>query len=129
MIVDSSAILAILLLEPESRTFAELLAGTADLRMSAATYVELVNVCDRRAGLDAVAGAERFIERARIELAPFTVEQARWARHARLTYGAGRHPANLNFGDCFAYALAKETGEPLLYKGNDFAHTDIAAAV
>lgn len=128
MIVDSSAILAVLLFEPEAAAFADLLARTDNLRMSTATYVELVNACDRRVGPEAVADAEHLIERAQIELVAFTVEQAQWARHARLTYGIGRHPAKLNFGDCFAYALAKATGEPLLFKGNDFIHTDISAA-
>ena len=121
--------MVVLLVEPEAKTFARLLERAAKSRMSTASYVELVNVCDRRIGIDAVAMADRLIERARIELIPFTVEQARWARHARLTYGIGRHPANLNFGDCFSYALAKSTGEPLLYKGNDFAHTDIVPAI
>lgn len=129
MIVDSSAVMAVLLVEPEAKTFARLLERAAESRMSTASYVELVNVCDRRIGIDAVAMADRLIERARIELIPFTVEQAHWARHARLTYSIGRHPANLNFGDCFSYALAKSTGEPLLYKGNDFAHTDIVPVI
>ncbi len=129
MIVDSSAILAVLLDEPEAAAFSELLTRTDDLRMSTATYVEVINVCDRRMGAEAVADADRLIERTQIELVAFTVEQAQWARHARLTYGVGRHRANLNFGDCFAYALAKATGEPLLFKGDDFSHTDIVAAM
>ncbi len=73
--------------------------------------------------------AERLMERAMIELVPFTAEQAKWARHARLTYGIGRHPAGLNFGDCFAYALAKESSAPLLYTGSDFSQTDVRAAL
>lgn len=129
MIVDSSALLAILLVEPDAGTYAERLAGPARARISTATYVELINVCDRRVGRDAVAEAERLIESAMIELVPFTIEQAQWARHARLTYGVGRHEAALNFGDCFTYALAKETGEPLLFKGSDFAYTDLTAAL
>lgn len=127
MIVDSSAILTVLLGEPEAAAFAELLARS-DLRISAATYVEIVNVCDRRIGSDAVAKAEQLIERAQMEIVPFTVEQAHWARHARLTYGIGRHPAKLNFGDCFVYALAKTKGEPLLFKGDDFSQTDVIPA-
>ena len=129
MIIDTSAILAVLLEEPEAAAFTELLVRTTELRMSTATYVEIINVCDRRLGPDAVAKAEQLIERTHIEIVAFTLEQAQWARHARLTYGIGRHPAKLNFGDCFAYALSKATGEPLLYKGDDFARTDIAAAV
>jgi ribonuclease VapC len=128
MIIDTSVMLAVLLEEPEAAAFTELLVRTADLRMSTATYVELVNACDRRVGPEAVAKAEQLIERTQIELVAFTVEQAQWARHARLTYGIGRHPAKLNFGDCFAYALAKTTGEQLLFKGDDFSQTDIAAA-
>ena len=129
MIVDSSAIIAILMREPEAETFEPALDAAPRRAMSLATYVELVNVIDRKVGEDLLATAEELLAIAKIELVPFTLEQARWARHARLTYGTGRHPANLNFGDCFVYALAKETGEPLLYKGNDFIHTDIAAAV
>jgi ribonuclease VapC len=127
--VDSSALMAILLAEPEAQTIADLLARTDTLRMSAATYVEVIHVCDRRIGSEAVAVADRLIDRARIEIVPFTLEQAQWARHARLTYGVGRHPAGLNFGDCFAYALAKSTGEPLLFKGNDFSKTDVTSAI
>lgn len=129
MIVDSSAILTVLLSEPEAPAFADVLARSADLRMSTATYVEIVNVCDRRVGPDAVAKAEQLIARAQIELVPFTIEQAQWARHARLTYGIGHHPAKLNFGDCFAYALAKASGESLLFKGDDFSQTDVVAAL
>ena len=121
--------LAILLVESDARTYAEHLERADRARISTASYVELINVCDRRVGIDAVAAADRLIERAEIELIPFTIEQARWARHARLNFGVGRHPANLNFGDCFAYALVKATGEPLLFKGNDFARTDIASAI
>lgn len=128
MIVDTSAILAVLLVEPEAASFADVMERTAALRMSTATYVELINVCDRRIGPDGMAKADQLIARAQIELIPFTIEHAQWARHARLTYGTGRHPASLNFGDCFAYALAKATGEPLLYKGDDFAQTDIEKA-
>lgn len=129
MIVDSSAVLAVLLVEDDARWFADRLSETPSLRMSAATYIELVTVCDRRIGREAVADVDEIIGKARMELVPFTIEQMQWAKHARLTYGVGRHPANLNFGDCFAYALAKQTGEPLLFKGNDFARTDVVAAI
>jgi ribonuclease VapC len=129
VIVDTSAVMAILLVERDARTFADALAEALRPRMSAATYVELVNVCDRRLGSAAIPTADELIKRARLEIEPFTVEQAQWARHARLTYGVGRHRANLNFGDCFVYALAKSTGEPLLFKGDDFVHTDIVSAI
>ena len=128
MIVDSSAIVAILMREPDAERFEIALDTASRAIMSAATYVELVNAIDRKVGSDLLALADDLLSVAKIELVPFTVEQARWARHARLTYGAGRHPANLNFGDCFAYALAKATGEPLLYKGDDFSCTDVTTA-
>lgn len=128
MIVDSSAILAILLREPDAERFERALDASARNAMSTATYVELVNVIDRRVGAELLAAAEELLVIAQIELIPFTVEQAQWARHARLTYGIGRHPARLNFGDCFAYALAKTTAEPLLFKGDDFTQTDVEVA-
>ena len=117
-----------LLEELDGDAFSELLVRASNLRMSTATYVELINVCDRRVGPEAVADADQLIEQTQIELIPFTIEQAQWARHARLTYGIGHHPARLNFGDCFSYALAKLTGEPLLFKGDDFSQTDVEAA-
>ena len=129
MIVDSSAVLAILLREADAERFELALAAAQRNAMSTATYVELVNVIDRRVGERQIATAEQLLAVAKIELVPFTAEQAQWARHARLTYGAGRHPAGLNFGDCFAYALAKSTGEPLLFKGNDFSKTDVTSAI
>lgn len=128
MIIDSSAVVAVLRREPEAEEFARLIAGATNPRMSTATYVELVNVIDRRLGDEALAIFDRFIEAAEIELVAFTPEQAQWARQARLTFGVGRHKAALNFGDCFAYALAKETGEALLFKGGDFAETDVTPA-
>ena len=129
MIVDSSAIIAVLRREPEARRFAELILDATTVRLSTGTYVELINVVDRRIGGEALPILDEFIDKARIRLEPFTVEQARWARHARVTFGIGRHVAALNYGDCFAYALAKATGEPLLFKGDDFARTDIQSAL
>jgi ribonuclease VapC len=129
MIVDTSAIVSILIREPDSARFELALDAAPRNAMSAATYVELVNVIDRKAGTGLLDAADEVLAIAKIEIVPFTLEHAQWARHARLTYGVGRHPANLNFGDCFAYALAKSTGEPLLFKGNDFAHTDVTPAI
>jgi ribonuclease VapC len=129
MIVDTSAIIAVLMREPDAERFELALNAAPRRAMSTATFVELVNVIERKAGADLLPVAEELMAVAKIELVAFTVEQARWARHARLTYGIGRHPANLNFGDCFSYALAKSTGEPLLYKGNDFAHTDFVPVI
>ena len=128
MIVDSSAIIAILMRESDAERFERALDQAPRNAMSAATYVELINVIDRKAGAYLLGNADEFLATAMMELVPFTIEQAQWARHARLTYGAGRHPANLNFGDCFSYALAKATGEPLLFKGDDFNRTDITPA-
>ncbi len=129
MIVDTSALVAILLEENDAAIFAGALLAADTCKLSAATYVELVNVLGRRVGLTAVVAGDRLIAQAEIEVVPFTASQADFARHARLTYGRGRHGADLNFGDCFAYALAKETGEPLLFKGGDFAMTDIRPAI
>lgn len=129
MIVDTSALIAILREEPGAKSYAEALVNSGPAKLPAATYVELVNVLDRRVGVEAVEAADELIQRAGIEIVAFDPEQAKWARHARLTYGTGRSAARLNFGDCFVYALAKATGEPLLFKGNDFSHTDITPAV
>lgn len=129
MIVDSSAIIAILMREPDAERFEQALDQAPRNAMSTATHVELINVIDRKAGAYLLGNADELLATAMVELIPFTLEQAEWARHARLTYGVGRHPARLNFGDCFAYALAKVSGEPLLFKGDDFSQTDIAAAV
>jgi ribonuclease VapC len=128
VIVDSSAVIAILMREADAERFELALDRAPRNAMSTATYVELVNVIDRKIGAELLGKADELLVTAKMEIIPFTLEQARWARHARLTYGIGRHPAKLNFGDCFAYALAKTTGEPLLFKGDDFSHTDIVAA-
>ncbi|MEQ9690538.1 MAG: type II toxin-antitoxin system VapC family toxin [Bauldia litoralis] len=129
MIVDTSAIVAILRHEDEARQFAQALLDAEHPRISAATLVELINVLDRRIGAEGVAASEKLLADAHVEIVPFTRDQAHWARHARLTYGIGHHPARLNFGDCFVYALAKQTGEPLLFKGDDFVHTDLPSAL
>ena len=95
--------------------------------MSAANYLEAAINIDHRGNREASRQLDVFIERAQIHIEAVTLEQVRIARQAYLDYGKGRHPAGLNFGDVFAYALAKSTGEPLLYKGQDFGQTDIAA--
>jgi ribonuclease VapC len=127
MIVDTSALLAILQDEPERRRFNEALADADSRRMSAATFVEVSIVIETRFGVEGLHHLDLFLERAGIELAPVDAEQARVARAAFSRFGKGRHPAALNFGDCFSYALAQVLGEPLLFKGDDFAKTDIAA--
>lgn len=130
MIVDSSALLAVLLKESDWLTYLRALAKARMRAVSAASYVEAAIVFDARApDPDVAQRLDGIIERAQIVIEPVTPEQARIARQAYLTFGRGRHPAGLNFGDCFAYALAKATGRPLLYKGGDFAQTDITSAL
>jgi ribonuclease VapC len=128
MIVDSSAMLAILLEEPEGRLFDVAIAGSAVARMSSGNFLEASMVLQARKGTNGVRALDLVITRFRIEIVSFTEPQARVARLAFERYGKGRHPAQLNFGDCIAYALARETGEELLFKGNDFGQTDIAVA-
>ena len=128
MIVDSSAIVAVLKQEPEAASFAALMADDPRVRISAANYVEAGVVIDR-AGPVASRGLDQFIDDAQISIEPVSARQAEVARQAYRDFGKGSgHPAGLNFGDCFAYALAFESGEPLLFKGDDFVHTGIAAA-
>ncbi len=130
MIVDSSAILAILNDEPESHSFAIALASARNVRMSAGTLVELSIVVDGRRDPVTTARLDPFLARSRIEIIDVTAEHAKVAREAHRSFGRGSgNPARLNFGDCFAYALATVTGEPLLFKGDDFGHTDLTPAV
>jgi len=126
MVIDTSGLLAILLDEPERRIFNEAIEAADSRAMSVASFVEVSIVIESRFGADGVRDLDTFLERAGIELAVVDLEQARVARHAFSRFGKGRHPAGLNYGDCFAYALATVRGEPLLYKGEDFARTDIA---
>jgi ribonuclease VapC len=129
VIVDSSTLLAIIKQEPEASAMAELLQSTVS-RISAANYFESAIVIDARRNYDLSIEFDRLIEDAKLVIEPVTPEQARIARQAYRYYGRGSgHPANLNFGDCFAYALARDKGEPLLYKGDDFVHTDIRSAL
>ena len=128
MIIDSSAILAILLREPDAERFEEAIADAWPRRMPAAALVETAMVVEGRGGTEAGNELDAFLKRTRIELVPVTTDQADAARQAWRRFGKGNHPAGLNFGDCFAYALAEVTGEPLLFKGDDFALTDIEAA-
>ena len=130
MIIDTSAIVAILEDEPEGLVLLRLAAGAAHRRMSAATYVELSAVIDGRRDPVLAATMDATLRNMRVEIVPFTPTQARLAREAYRTFGRGSgHPARLNMGDCFAYALAKDLGEPLLFKGRDFALTDIELVV
>ena len=128
MIIDTSALVAILYREPEAAAFVQLIHDADVCRMSVATHVELFLVVESQLGPEGARQAESFIRRAGIVLEPVTVEQDELARQAFVDFGKGRHPAGLNVGDCFSYALAKATGEPLLFKGSDFARTDIVPA-
>ena len=123
MIVDSSAVLAILFDEADARRHAEAIMAAHPCRMSVANVLEASIALERRGGH--AHDLDMLLERAAIELVPVTLEHLGAARRAWRRFGKGNHPAALNFGDCFAYALARTAGEPLLFKGNDFPQTDI----
>lgn len=130
MIVDTSAIIAIVRIEPERPLLFQALAKARSIRISAGSWVELGVVLARRRDAAMDAELERLLRTYRLQIAPVTEMQAKLAWAAYRTFGVGSgHAARLNFGDCFAYALAKERGEPLLFKGGDFAATDIVAAI
>ena len=128
MIVDSSAVLAVLLHDTDARHYAGEIMTAMPCRMSVANVLEASIVVEGRGGAAAGHELDRFLENAAIELVPVTADHLDAARRAWRRFGKGNHPAALNFGDCFAYALADMAGEPLLFKGEDFARTDIAAA-
>ncbi|MDE0056685.1 MAG: type II toxin-antitoxin system VapC family toxin [Defluviicoccus sp.] len=128
MIVDTSAIFAVLFNEPDARRYATALQMAPRRRMSVANALEAFIVAESRGGAASGEDIDRFFQRFAIELEPVTTEQLIAARRAWRRFGRGNHPAALNFGDCFAYALAETTGEKLLYKGGDFARTDVKAA-
>ena len=127
MVIDTSAILAILSREPEGHHFSQLIALSPPALVSAATYLEVRIVTEARWGRDGVRDLKSFVTAPSMAIIPFDAEQAIIAADAYFRYGRGRHQAGLNFGDCFAYALAKNTGELLLFKGDDFVHTDIVS--
>lgn len=129
MIVDTSALLAVLFREPEADRYIQLIHDADRCAISAGNYLELSIVLERQAAPEADRQCEMFFRRAGIGVEAFTVEQAHIARQAFHDFGKGRHAAGLNFGDCFAYALSKVTGEALLYKGDDFKKTDILSAI
>ena len=128
MIVDTSAVLAILFHEPDAERFASAITTASSRRMSAATLLETTIVLESRSGAAAGYELDSFLQEAEIELEPVTTDQAQAARRAWRRFGKGNHPAGLNFGDCFAYALAEATREPLLFKGGDFDLTDVEVA-
>lgn len=124
MIIDTSALVAILQGEPERRSYLEAIEEAHAVRMSVATYVECSMVIESRYGAEGLRDFDRFAARAGIELISVDAEQGQLARSAFSRFGKGRHRAGLNYGDCFSYAAAVALGEPLLSKGDDFVHTD-----
>jgi ribonuclease VapC len=128
VILDSSAVVAILRAEPEAPEFVRAIEASPGRHISAVSYVEAAIAID--SGKDAVASRrfDDFFRVSRVVIETVTPRQAEIARHAYRDFGKGRHRAGLNFGDCLSYALAKEMDEPLLFKGNDFARTDVEIA-
>jgi ribonuclease VapC len=120
MVLDMSAVLAILQNEPERREFNEAIEAADTRSLSTASFVECSMILESRYGADGVRDLDLFIAKAQVALVPVDEEQADLARRAFRKYGKGRHPAGLNFGDCFSYALSKALDGPLLFKGNDF---------
>jgi ribonuclease VapC len=126
MVVDTSALLAIFLLEPEAEQFAHRILEAPSAAISAANLLEAGIILDSRIGHQDSSELDEFIVNVGLEVEPVTLDQVRTARQA---YGRGNHPAGLNLGDCFACALAKATGFPLLFKGDDFAQTDLTPGI
>lgn len=129
MIIDTSAVLAILFAEDDAACYASAIAGAEVRLMSAVNYVEAGVVIDNQASGNGGRQFDAFMARADIVVEAVTREHAEIARQAYLDFGKGHHPARLNFGDCFAYALARATGLPLLFKGEDFRKTDLTTAL
>jgi ribonuclease VapC len=125
MVIDTSALLAIFLAEPERQGFLDRIVDAESRLISAANALETGIVLEAKRGEAAGREFDLFLVRARFQIVPVDAEQVEIARSAWRKYGKGHHPAALNFGDCFAYALAKSSGEALLAKGADFAQTDI----
>ena len=129
MVIDTSALIAILLGEPEAEKFAKLIMHDSKRLLGAFSFLETSVVIEAKKGESGGRELDLLIHRAGIDTIAMEAEQSELARFAWRNYGKGRHPAGLNIGDCCAYALAKYSGEPLLFKGNDFSKTDIARVV
>jgi ribonuclease VapC len=129
MVIDTSAIIAILNLEPEATILTDAIASDSVRLMSMGTALELSIIVRGRKEEAGIRELDFFLAKAAINLVSFDENQLKIARYAFENYGKGRNPASLNFGDCFAYALSKTSGQPLLFKGNDFTQTDVAIAV
>jgi ribonuclease VapC len=125
MVIDTSALAAIFFHEPEREAFRNAIVAASSRLISAATVLEAGMVIEGRRGGGAGREFDLFVVRTQMKIVPIDAELADLARSAWRKYGKGRHPAGLNFGDCFSYALAKATGEPLLAKGTDFGKTDV----
>ena len=128
MILDTSALLAVLFDEVDADHYEHTINDAMTCRMSVANYLEAILVIESRLGEEGGRELDNYLEAAEIELVSVTPEQVQAARLACRSFGKGNHSAGLNFGDCFAYALSEITGEPLLYKGEDFALTDMESA-
>jgi ribonuclease VapC len=128
VVVDPSAIIAIIYGEPEENAFLNLISHSPTCLLTSPSYVELSIVLGTRYGKKGIEKLDLLLRELSITVVPFSPEQAKLATEAFLTFGKGRHPAKLNMGDCFSYALAKATGQLLLFKGNDFSQTDINKA-
>jgi ribonuclease VapC len=128
MVIDTSALVALLEMEPEAARIAQAIEADPVRLVSAATLVETTIVLEARRGEAATRELDLAIARAGMVIEAVTPEQADVARHAWRRFGRGRHPAGLNYGDCFSYALSSVNGEPLLFKGDDFTQTDVRAA-
>lgn len=128
MIVDASALLAILLREPEMEAFRDIIATTSDPTMSPVNFIEAA-ICADALGSAVGNGLDAIMAAGGISVTQVTPEQAHLAREAYRRFGKGNHAAKLNLGDCFACALSKARGEPLLFKGDDFRLTDVEAAI
>ncbi len=129
LVVDTSALLAVLQLEEDAAAFAEALGAATELRMAAPTWLETAMVATVRSGNDGYREFSRFIDELRIEIVPADRQLVEGAFEGWRRYGKGRHPAGLNYGDCFSYALAKQRNERLLFKGDDFSLTDVISAL
>lgn len=129
MVVDTSALCAVLFDEPDREQLVRLMMTAGRPYVSAGTSLECTIVLVRRHGAEGEARARAFFERLRFQIVPLDEPQAEIAKRGFQIYGKGRHPAGLNFGDCISYALAKSLGEPLLFKGNDFRLTDVVPAL
>lgn len=126
MVVDTSALLSVLLMERHAVSVARAIEADSVRLLSAVSYLEGAIVVAHRAGPAGLAEYDHLVRRAITDIVAFDADQSIVARDAHDRFGKGRHPARLNFGDCCAYALARTAGEPLLFIGNDFARTDIA---